>query len=89
MLDSERELPATAENSLQKNLDLFVFFHLGADAKVSFEKSDEGISVSIEHARVHSFSFVIDAETVDRFNQKPEDFESFLLTHLTDNRRHS
>ncbi len=72
---------------LASELDAFVFFHLGSDAKVEVQSSDDGFRLSIGHRRVSPIEFDLDSGKVADFSRQPELFEEFLLDLLTRHRR--
>lgn len=83
----EREERSSLEQ-FREALESFSFFHLGSDARLRFHERESSLSVSIEHDRVHPFTFQLSREELDEFVGDFERLEGFLLEQLTRNRRH-
>ncbi len=69
------------------HLQAFVFFHLGSDAVVRVETSDEGLDVFLEHNRIRPLRFSVNRVQLEEMQQNPLRLEDFLLDLLTANRR--
>lgn len=72
----------------RERLDFFVFFHLGADARVEVRPSGERLHVRIAHQRVHPFQLDLKWDLVGEFAESAEAFEDYMLDLLTRHRRH-
>lgn len=70
------------EAGFRRYLEAFVFFHLGADARLSWSRDEGGIEVGIEHSRIRPTQFRLSA---DQLREMVEDSrkEEFLLDVLT------
>ena len=66
---------------------MFVFFHLGADARLSVEDQSDPIRCHVEHSRVEPFSFAVSLDQLKTFLDDPVGLERFLLEQLTSHRR--
>ena len=60
----------------------FVFFHLGADAKVESREEDPGLRLSIQHERIQPFDFELTWVQVKQMTTDPELLEDYLLEYL-------
>ncbi len=60
----------------------FVFFHLGADAKIDSREEDESLRVQIRHERVKPFDFELTWVQVEQMATDPELLEDYLLEYL-------
>ncbi len=60
----------------------FVFFHLGADAKVETREEDAGLRLSIQHERIQPFDFELTWVQVKQMTTDPELLEDYLLEYL-------
>jgi hypothetical protein len=69
------------------HLQAFVLFHLGSDAVVRVETSDEGLDVFLEHNRIRPVRFSVNRGQLKEMQQDPLRLEDFLLDLLTANRR--
>jgi hypothetical protein len=72
----------------EEELDAFIFFHLGADARVAVTRGLTGIEIAVEHQRVHDFSVKIDSQQLQRMAEDAGYFETILLDCLSKYRRH-
>lgn len=75
--------------SFREELDAFIFFHLGADARVAVTGGLKGIEISVEHQRVHDFSVRIGPQQLQRMSEDAGYFETILLDCLSKHRRHA
>jgi len=78
---------ASNRQQVIRDLDAFVFFHLGSDATVQVEKTPVSIKITLEHRRVQAFQFTLEDSEIEIFARSPEAFEAFMLDHLTQHRR--
>ena len=60
----------------------FVFFHLGADAKVESREEDPGLRFRIQHERVQPFDFEVSWVQAEQMTTDPELLEDYLLEYL-------
>ena len=77
----------TAKRKFLDELDNFVLFHLGSDARVEVDLGDSGLSAEISHLRVKSFRMELSWERVQALTGADERLEDFLLDQLTIHRR--
>ncbi len=68
-------------------LDNFVFFHLGADARVDLQAAGDEVVIAIEHGRVRPFQWRLRGSEVARLVADPSSFEDAMLDQLTIHRR--
>jgi hypothetical protein len=98
MQDSDKSIRLVIEKSVQalssetldflkRELDAFVFFHLGSDADVSVSINHSRIHFSLDHNRIHSFSFSLSFEEFESITDQPEAFENVLLGYLAKHRK--
>lgn len=73
----------------EEELDAFVFFHLGADARVTVTGGVSGVEIAVQHQRVHDFSAEIDSKQLRQMAEDPDYFETIMLEFLSRNRRHA
>lgn len=71
----------------REKFDMFVFFHLGADAQIRIEEESDYCHVSIKHRRVNPFTFDILFAQIESLLQDPREFERFMLDQVTPHRR--
>ncbi len=60
----------------------FVFFHLGADAKIDSREKDQSLYFHIRHERIQPFDFELTWVQVKQMAADPELLEDYLLEHL-------
>jgi hypothetical protein len=74
------------EVGFRRYLEAFVFFHLGADAELSWSRDESGIEVGIEHSRIRPTRFRL---SPDQLREMVDDSrkEEFLLDVLTQARK--
>ncbi len=60
----------------------FVFFHLGADAKIDSREDNQGLSFRIQHERVQPFDFELSWMQIEQMTTDPELLEGYLLEYL-------
>ena len=89
MTNSKPFDPELLLKSFEKELDAFVFFHLGADARVTVNGGSAGIEIAVEHQRVHNFSVKIDSQQLQRMADDAGYFETIMLDCLSKYRRHA
>ena len=89
MTNSKPFDPELLANSFKEELDAFVFFHLGADARVTVKSETAGIEIAVEHQRVHDFSVKIDPQQLQRMADDAGYFETIMLDCLSKYRRHA
>ncbi|UCF35855.1 MAG: hypothetical protein JSU96_13595 [Acidobacteriota bacterium] len=70
------------------DLEPFVFFHLGADARLDVNWSEEQVAVEIEHSRIRPIQFRLTSAQIEAFGGDFEAFEQFMLEQLTRHRIH-
>ena len=70
-----------------KEVDEFVFFHLGSDASVEHSETADRIEVRVEHDRVLPFQAGFSEEQVVELAGSPAAFEEHWLELLTRYRR--
>ncbi|HUV13585.1 MAG TPA: hypothetical protein VMY18_08065 [Acidobacteriota bacterium] len=73
----------------EEELDAFVFFHLGADARVTITGGVSGVEIAVQHQRVYDFSAEIDAKQLRRMAEDHDYFETIMLDFLSKYRRHA
>lgn len=78
---------SSSRQQLIRDLNAFVFFHLGSDATVELEEASGGLNVRLAHRRIESFQFTLSELEVESFCKDPQSFEEFMLDHLTTHRR--
>ncbi len=71
----------------RENLESFVFFHLGSDAKLEIRDGAASLRVELEHKRIHDLEFEIDAARLRRLVAEPTLFEEMMLEYLVSHRR--
>ncbi len=81
--------PELLPKRFEDELDAFVFFHLGADARVTITRGVSGVEIAIQHQRVHDFSAEIDSRQLQQMAEDPEYFETIMLDYLSKYRRHA
>ena len=79
-------MPTNIETFEQK-LNAFVFFHLGANAICKIEQKVSALAVTVQHPRVHPFSFQIDHQRLAGMLEDHQDFEDFMLEQLIRHRK--
>ena len=84
---SQRLSPADAKQRFIHQLDQFVFFHLGSDCQVDINDKEDGLSVTLEHARVRPLSFRLSWPEAARLASDASAFEAFMLDYLSRFRR--
>jgi hypothetical protein len=80
-------LPYDAIETLEQELDAFVFFHLGSDAEIEIRQTRSGLSFSFRHQRINPFNFELSNHKIHSLIRNPEYLESLLLDQLNRNRR--
>ncbi len=75
-----------AEAEFLHYLQMFVFFHLGADASLSWNRREDGIEVAVEHSRIRPCRFFLSARQLQAMREDSRK-EEFLLDLLTRARR--
>lgn len=73
--------------AFEQKLNAFVFFHLGADTTCKIEQNRLGVKVTLQHPRVHPFSFQIENDTLMRMLANNDEFEDFMLDKLARHRK--
>ena len=77
----------TAKRKFLDELDNFVLFHLGSDARVEVDSGEGGLTIEISHLRVRSFRLELSWVRVQALAGDDELLEDFLLDQLTIHRR--
>lgn len=81
------EIDRETVSKFRQRLDLFIFFHLGADAQVSVEEGAGALLVSIAHRRVEPFSLQVAFSRVHALLNDSRGVENFMLEQLMPHRR--
>ncbi len=76
-----------AREELMRELRQFLFFHLGADAKVKIHSTWNGLEVEVEHQRVRPMRLSFRTEEVLALSRDRSRLEDQLLSFLTLHRR--
>jgi len=71
----------------RQRLNAFVFFHLGSDAICKIEQDRLGVRVTLQHPRVHTFSFQLENDALVRMLSNSDEFEDFMLDKLARHRK--
>jgi hypothetical protein len=75
------------EREFREKLDLFCFFHLGADARVDVVEQQDQLRISVEHHRVEPFQFAVSFARLQQLLKEPDHLERFMLDEITPHRR--
>lgn len=73
---------AAPEAAFRRYLEAFVFFHLGADARLGWSRDERGIEVGIEHSRIRPTRFRLSPDQLRKMVEDSQE-EEFLLDVLT------
>ena len=85
----EPPYPELLLKQFEEELDAFVFFHLGADARVTVKGGVSGVGITVQHQRVHDFSAEFDSQQLRQMAEDPDYFETIMLDFLSKYRRHA
>ena len=69
-----------------EKLNMFVLFHLGADASVKIEEHSGGLRIAVQHSRVEPFQFNVLRDQLEKLMDDASEFEHFMLDQLTPHR---
>lgn len=74
-------------NRFCQQLDEFIFFHLGSDAKQEIHCKEEGLQLCLEHPRIHAVTMQLSRREMTRLVGDRSRFETFFLDLLTSHRK--
>jgi hypothetical protein len=80
-------LPGNTLQKFREELESFVFFHLGSDTDVEERSSETGLLVSVQHQRVHPFSFRLSYQQIAALINSPDGLEKFLMQKMSESRK--
>jgi len=72
---------------LFQKLELLVFFHLGADATLTFKTTPKGVVADVRHSRIEPFELEISFEELTDQAEDSQRVEELFLDQLVKNRR--
>lgn len=75
------------KTSFLERLQLFCFFHLGADADIQVEEREDHLEISLNHHRVDPLQFLVSYRRLDELEGDPAQLERFMLEEITPHRR--
>ena len=68
-------------------LQLFCFFHLGADADAQVEEQEDHLEIHLNHHRVDPLQFRVSYRRLSELVEDPAQLECFMLEEIAPHRR--
>ncbi len=75
-----------ARRKFCEKLNVFLLFHLGADAYIRIEEHSDGLRIAVQHSRVEPFQFSVLGDQLEKLMDDAGEFEHFMLNQLTPHR---